>query len=240
MMKNYDSFLSYAGEDKEFASEIVGALKSKGIKIWYAPIDLCVGEKLLDSIEKGISQSNSGIMLISSAYLNKGWTNYEMDTLIRQNIEGNKSIFPIWHNVEKNDVAHRHSGLGGIVAINTNIGMPELVSKLTAALSKFAPSIGVIPNYESPAWRFLQGNGEIILGTGGPAATLWEFLLHSNDDAYPLFLDGKLYTKEDLLLSASQLLPHIPYTVDNWVREDGRKKIWDMCVKANIDPKQFE
>lgn len=240
-MANYDSFLSYAEEDTKIAFEIVGALKANGFRIWYAPIELSVGDKLLDSIEKGMINSSSGILLISPDYLHKVWTNYEMDTLIRQNIDNDKKIFPIWHNVDKADVEKRHPGLGGIVALKTSINRTELITKLTKVLAKFAPTLGVIPSYESPKFRFLQGRGEISLGSeSGPATTLWEFLIHAKDSQYPLYLDGSLYSREDLLLEAAQLIPHIPDEVRRWVREEGRKKVWDMCVEAGLDPKMFE
>lgn len=240
MNTKYDSFFSYAGEDEKISSEIVGALKAVGFRIWYAPVNLMPGEKLLDSIEKGMAQANSGMLLISQAYLNKGWTNYEMDTLIRNHIENEKKVFPIWHNVEKADIEKRHPGLSGIIGVNTNIRIPMLISKLTDVLSKFAPTLGVIPSYESPSWRFLQGRSEITIGSDGPATTLWEFLIYEKDEQYPLYLDSKLYSKEDLLWEAAQLLPHIPDIVDNWVGKEGRYRIWDMCRKTGIDPKIFE
>ena len=239
-MKKFDSFLSYANEDEDLARELVGALRAKGFNIWYAPINLEIGEKLLDSLEKGMNESHSGILLITEDYLRKGWTNYEMDVLIRQNIENDKKIFPIWHNVTKKDVEHRHSGLAGIIAINTNLGFPNLVLKLSNVLSNQAPTIGIVPGYESPAYRFLQGRGEITLGTNGPATTLWEFLILAKDSQYPLYLEGNIYSKDELLLEAAQLLPHIPETVKKWVGKDGYEKIWQICIEHDINPKIFE
>lgn len=237
----HNAFLSYASEDTEFASDIVRALEARGLSIWYAPIELKVGDKLLDSIEKGMKESVYGILLISPAYLKRGWTNYEMDTLLRDNIEKNKKLLPIWHNVTKEELEELHSGLAGIVAIKSDAGLPEIIKRLTGIMTDHAPTIGVIPSYESPKWRFLQGRGEINLQTeDGPATTLWEFLIHTKDDKYPLYLDGDLFSKEDLLLRAAQLLPHIPDIVDNWVGKDGgRRKIYEMCKDIGADPNVF-
>ncbi|WP_132102130.1 hypothetical protein [Dehalobacter sp. MCB1] len=94
----------------------------------------------------------------------------------------------------------------------------------------------MIPGYESPKFRFLQGRGEITIGHNGPATTLWEFLIHAEDSRYPIYLDGSLYSKEDLLLTAAQLLSHIPHEVRRWVGEEGRQKIWYMCLQAGLDP----
>jgi len=239
-MNNFESFLSYAGEDENYAKELVGALKANGFNIWYAPMNLSIGDRLLDSIEKGLNDSSSGILLITPEYLKKGWTNYEMDILIRQNIENNKKVLPIWHKVNKNQVEERHTGLAGIVAINSQIGFRNLIIKLTQVLSQQASTIGIVPGYESPVLRFLEGSGEITVGLNGPATTLWEFLIHANDSQYPIYIEGNIYKKKDLLYQAAQLLPHRPETVENWVGEDGYKKIWEMCLKHNIDPKTFE
>ena len=240
-MISRDAFMSYAGEDTPTAKTIVSGLETRGFNIWYAPVDLKIGQKLLDSVEEGMNSSRSGILLISKAYLVKGWTNYEMDTLIRQSIEGEKNLFPIWDKVTKEEVSNRHAGLAGIVALRTDEGLQQIIDKLTGAMSSYAPTIGVIPIYESPKWRFLQGRGEINLGSqDGPATTIWELLLHNKDSKYPIYLDGELFSKEDLLLQAAQLLPHIPDVVDNWIRKEGREKLWEMCKEAGIDPKIFE
>lgn len=240
-MIKHDAFISYASEDTELASELVRSLEARGLNIWYAPIDLKVGDKLLDSIEKGMKESMYGILLLSPAYLDKGWTKYEMDILLRDNIEKNRKILPIWHNVTKNEIEVNNSGLAGIVAIKSDAGIESNIESLTSVMTDNAPMIGVIPSYESPKWRFLQGRGEICLQSeDGPATTLWEFLIHTKDEQYPLYLDGDLYTKEDLLYRAAQVLPHIPdEDVDRLIAKKGRKKIIDMCIKIGIDPYIF-
>lgn len=240
LMITHDAFLSYATEDTEIASALVQGLTSHGLMIWYAPIELKVGDKLLDSIERGMNESLCGVLLVSPAYLSKGWTSYEMDTFIRANIENNKKLLPVWHGVSKEQVAEKHSGLAGIVAVNTNVGIVSVVEDLTGVLSDSAPTRGVIPSYESPKLRFLRGRGEINLQSeDGPATTLWEFLIHSQDAAYPLFLEGELFTKEDLLLEAAQLLLHIPDVIENAVGREGREKIYAMCKDAGVDPDMF-
>lgn len=237
MSFSYEAFLSYAGEDSKFATELVGGLKTRGLRIWYAPLNLKVGDKLLDSIEEGMRISSSGILLISRDYLNKGWTNYEMDTLIRQNIEKSKKIYPIWYKVTKDEVEAKHVGLGGIVALQVDSGLNNIVTKITSELALNAPTISFVPSYESPKFKFLQGRGEIQLGSSnGPATTLWEFLLYAKEQEYPLYLEGELFSKFDLLIQAAQLLPNIPDIVRNWVGEEGRVAIWNKCKEIGLDP----
>ena len=55
-----------------------------------------------------------------------------------------------------------------------------------------------------------------------------------------MYLDGSLYSKEDLLFNAAQLLPHMPNEVSNLIGDVGRKKIWEMCLKSGNDPSIFK
>lgn len=235
-----DAFLSYAGEDTAVAQQLFEALAGRGFSVWYAPLNLKVGQKLLDSIEQGMAQANTGLLLISPAYLAKGWPNYEMDTLLRSHIEKQKPLCPIWLNVTKEQVEARHSGLAGIVAARFEDGFDRVIATLIKTLSGNAPTIGVIPMYESPKFRFLQGRGEVNIGSSdGPATSLWELLLHLPDSGYPVFLDGERLSKDALLLQAAQLLPHIPDVVKDYVGQAGYDTIWQMCKAAGIDPEAF-
>jgi hypothetical protein len=239
-LKDYDAFLSYAGEDEKTASEIAGALRSHGFKIWYAEDSLKVGDSLLDAIEAGMSRSRAGVLLISKTYLSKRWPNAEMDVLIREYIEKKRVIFPVWLDVSKEDVERRHSILAGIVALRLSMDMPTLIAKLAEELSSLAPNRLFVPSYESPVHRFLSGLGEATVGRDGPATTLWELLVHNDPRHYPIWLEGQLYAKEDLLLRAAQILAADPNRARPWVNDEKFRKVWDMCKEAGFDPKKFE
>jgi hypothetical protein len=236
-----DGFLSYAGEDADTARHIVEALDNLGFDIWFAPLNLRVGQKLLESIERGMRDSRFGILLISKSYLAKGWTSFELDTLLRSHIEDGKSLLPLWLGVTKEEIAARHSGLAGIFSLKLDSNIDDVVTKLATELSGNAPTLGVVPQWESPKHRFLQGRGEIKIGSsGGPAASLWELVLHSEDTEYPLFLGGERFSKDDLLLRVAQLLPHLPDIAKQFVTTAGYERLWAMCKERGLDPKQFE
>jgi hypothetical protein len=239
-MPSHDAFLSYAAEDNDYASDIALGLKANGLSVWFAPVSLRVGDKLLESIEQGLAQSRSGILLITPKYLAKNWTSFEMDVLLRQHVEAKKKLLPIWHGVTKTDVDEKHLGLGGIVAITEATSVEQATSKLIEALSDAAPSRGVIPGWEEPAYRFLEGLGEVNLqNSDGPASTIFELLLHGKEHHFPFWLAGRSYTKIDLLLRVAQLLGPVPDRVKNWVREEGYDSLWKMCEEYGIDPNSF-
>lgn len=231
-----DTFISYATEDTEFVSDVAHGLKSNGIKVWYAPLSLEVGGNLLDSINEGLKGARTGILILSHSYFAKKWTLYEKDILLRQHIVKSKKVFPIWHKISKADVENWNEGLAGIVAITQTNSVNKTIDKLVSVLSDGAPSRGVIPSWENPAYRFLSGYGEINLnGIDGVTTTIFEFLVHSKGTEYPLWLAGNLYSKIDLLLKIAPVLIHDPNRVKNLVGEEGYKILLDLCVEEKIN-----
>ncbi len=121
--KEYDVFISHASEDKEtVAHPLADALKSNGLSVWYDEFELKIGDSLRRKIDKGIANSNFGIIVISRDFINKGWTNYELDGLITRAVNGDQTILPIWHNITKREV------------INYS---PSLVDKLARSTTEF-------------------------------------------------------------------------------------------------------
>ena len=81
--KEYDVFISHASEDKnEVARPLAEALRANGLSVWYDEFELRIGDSLRRKIDKGIANSNFGIIVISRDFISKGWTNYELDGLI--------------------------------------------------------------------------------------------------------------------------------------------------------------
>jgi hypothetical protein len=100
----YDTFISYATEDERFATELAGGLMVRGINVWYAPLKLKVGDRLLAVVEDGLRTSRSDTIIVSHCFLAKRWTAYELDILVRQAIEAGKPLLQIWHGVTRYDV----------------------------------------------------------------------------------------------------------------------------------------
>ena len=63
----------------------------------------------------------------------------------------------------------------------------------------------VIPSWEDPIFRFLGGLGELTLNNEeGQAFSLWEALVYFKDDDYPLEVNGREYSKDDLIFNAKE------------------------------------
>ncbi len=102
---HFDVFISHASEDKDdFVRPFAELLRDQGLKVWYDEFELKIGDSLRQHIDKGLINSRYGIVILSKAFLEKSWTNYELNSLVAKEIEGKKVILPIWHNISKDDV----------------------------------------------------------------------------------------------------------------------------------------
>ena len=134
----YDVFVSHASEDKEeFVKPLVEALQTAGYKVWYDEFTLKIGDSLRRSIDNGLKNSRYGIVIFSSAFFAKNWTQYEVDGLVTQEMEGRKVILPIWHMVSKDQVQNFSPSLADKKAINSSLStIGEIVTQLAEVLDE--------------------------------------------------------------------------------------------------------
>ena len=116
----YDVFISHASEDKDsIVRELAIALQDEGLKVWYDEFSLRIGDSLRISIDRGLANSRIGLVVISPAFMRKGWTNYELDGIITRSVSGEQILLPIWHHVTFEDVVHFSPSLADKVARDT-------------------------------------------------------------------------------------------------------------------------
>ncbi|MES2381116.1 MAG: toll/interleukin-1 receptor domain-containing protein [Bacteroidota bacterium] len=121
--KEYDVFISHATEDKkDFVRPLAETLSSLGYRVWYDEFTISVGDGLRRAIDKGISKSRFGIVVLSKAFFENGWTNYELDGLMQFDTENRDEaiILPIWYNIRREDVFSYSSSLANKIAISTD------------------------------------------------------------------------------------------------------------------------
>ena len=134
----YDVFISHASEDKEeFVKPLVEALQASGYKVWYDEFTLKIGDSLRRNIDNGLKNSRYGIVIFSSAFFAKNWTQYEVDGLVTREMEGRKVILPIWHMVSKDQVQNFSPSLADKKAINSSLStIDEIVTQLAEVLDE--------------------------------------------------------------------------------------------------------
>lgn len=135
--KEYDVFISHASEDKDdVVRPLAISLREKGIKVWYDEFELKIGDSLRRKIDEGLSKSKFGIVVISRYFIQKGWTNYELDGLITKAISGQQILLPIWHNITKQEVIDYSPSLADKVARTTSQDTLDEIAQEIADLIK--------------------------------------------------------------------------------------------------------
>jgi hypothetical protein len=132
----FDAFISHAGEDKnEIVRPLAEELTTIGFKIWYDEFQLKVGDSLRRSIDKGLSNSRFGIVVLSPSFFAKNWPQYELDGLVARESNGVKVILPLWHKVTKQEVMKYSPSLADKVALDTSLySLAKIVEELSKVL----------------------------------------------------------------------------------------------------------
>ncbi|MDO7836963.1 DUF1883 domain-containing protein [Sphingobium sp. HBC34] len=116
----HDVFISHASEDKdEVVRPLAAALQAGGLDVWYDEFALKIGDSLRQKIDAGLANSRFGIVVLSRAFIKKGWTNYELDGIVSRSVNGEQAMLPIWHGITKQEVLDYSPSLADKVARNT-------------------------------------------------------------------------------------------------------------------------
>lgn len=131
----YDVFISHASEDKEdVVRPLANALVKRGLRVWYDEFELKIGDSLRRKIDRGLSKSRFGIVILSKDFIRKGWTNYELDGIISKANTGEQVLLPIWHGITKKEVLDFSPSLADKVARNTSSYTVEEIADEIAEL----------------------------------------------------------------------------------------------------------
>ncbi|MFM5813164.1 toll/interleukin-1 receptor domain-containing protein [Aeromonas dhakensis] len=129
-------FISHASEDKAgFVKPLADELIELGVSVWYDEYTLRIGDSLRRSIDKGLAESKYGLIILSKAFFEKNWTQYELNGLVVKEMEGNKVILPIWHNITKDEIMRLSPSLVDKVALNSaTLTVREIAEKIADAV----------------------------------------------------------------------------------------------------------
>ncbi|MCY4516259.1 MAG: DUF1883 domain-containing protein [Acidimicrobiaceae bacterium] len=118
---DYDIFISHATEDKDaVARPLAAALDARGVTVWYDEFELRIGDSLRRKIDAGIAGSRFGLVVLSHAFFDKGWAQYELDGLVTRTVGGDQVLLPVWHEISKDEVGARSPSLADRVALKTS------------------------------------------------------------------------------------------------------------------------
>ncbi len=131
----WDVFISHAWEDKDtVARPIANALAKAGLKVWYDEFTLTLGDSLRRSIDRGLSESKYGIVILSPHFFAKSWPQRELDGLTAREVSSGKMILPVWHEVTQMDVEHFSPTLADKLGVPTTAGLDRVVQEILRVL----------------------------------------------------------------------------------------------------------
>lgn len=92
----YSCFISYSSNDDEFAKRLHADLQDNGVRCWFAPEDLKIGERIRPGIDEAIRLHDKLLLILSEHSVSSQWVEQEVETALeRERKQKRTSLFPI-------------------------------------------------------------------------------------------------------------------------------------------------
>ncbi|WP_299729221.1 toll/interleukin-1 receptor domain-containing protein [uncultured Tateyamaria sp.] len=106
---SWDVFISHASEDKEeIVRPLASALNAFGLRVWYDEFTLTPGVSLIDTIDDGLARTGLGVIVLSESFLDKRWTEYELNALSERHINCGAPLLTVLHKMGRRQM-RRHA-----------------------------------------------------------------------------------------------------------------------------------
>ena len=131
------AFISHDSRDKDaIARPIAISLSALQCPVWFDEFSLTVGDRLRESVERGIREAHKCILVLTPHFLqNTGWTREEFDAVFtRELIERTDVLLPVWCGVTQQEVFAYSPSLANRFAANWANGSDDVVRRLRRAI----------------------------------------------------------------------------------------------------------
>jgi len=92
----YTCFISYSSRDQTFAKRLYADLQQKGVRCWFAPHDMHIGDKIRPRIDESIRLYDKLLLVLSEHSVQSQWVEHEVEmALAKERIESHNVLFPI-------------------------------------------------------------------------------------------------------------------------------------------------
>jgi hypothetical protein len=92
----YSCFISYSSKDQDFADRLYADLQSKGVRCWFAPHDMRIGDRIRPRIDESIRLYDKLLLILSYNSVASHWVEHELETALGKELEGKPNVlFPI-------------------------------------------------------------------------------------------------------------------------------------------------
>jgi hypothetical protein len=92
----YTCFISYSSKDQGFAKRLYADLQNRGVRCWFAPEDLKIGEKFWHRIDESIRLYDKLLVVLSQHSVESEWVEREVVAALEREQQQHKAVlFPI-------------------------------------------------------------------------------------------------------------------------------------------------
>lgn len=92
----HSCFISYSTKDEEFVEKLYADLKHNGVRCWYAPEDMVIGNKIRQAIDDAIHGHEKLLVVLSDNSVKSDWVEKEVETAFdRERRTGQLYLFPV-------------------------------------------------------------------------------------------------------------------------------------------------
>jgi hypothetical protein len=131
------AFICHDSRNKDaIARPIAVGLSELMCPVWFDEFSLRVGDRLRESIEKGLKECKKCVLILSPEFFgNSGWTKVEFNSIFtRELMDKTDLVLPVWAGVTKKEVFDYSPSLADRVAVDWTLGAREVVNRLFRAL----------------------------------------------------------------------------------------------------------
>jgi uncharacterized protein YjbI with pentapeptide repeats len=92
----YSCFLSYSSKDDDFARRLYNDLQARGIRTWFAPEDLKIGDRFRVRIDESIRVHDKLVLILSENSIASDWVETEVEAALERERRDKRGVlFPI-------------------------------------------------------------------------------------------------------------------------------------------------
>jgi hypothetical protein len=92
----YSCFISYSSDDQTFAERLYADLQANGVRCWFAPKDMKIGDRLRVRIDESIRLYEKLLLVLSETSVRSAWVEQEVESAISREMPDLPPVlFPI-------------------------------------------------------------------------------------------------------------------------------------------------
>ena len=84
LIQFYRCFISHASQDRKFVDRLYEDLQNKGVRCWFAPEDMKIGDRIRDTIDQQIRLQERVLVVLSVASITSPWVENEVEAALEE------------------------------------------------------------------------------------------------------------------------------------------------------------